>query len=129
MLKFSTSSSQPHSGGATVRKGFICVTAAAMLTATCAFSQTKSSFLGTWKLDTAQSKMAVPLKSLTFVVLKDTPQLLSWRGHGVDDKGQAFSVGWKGPEDGSMHPTFFNGKAAGNQSAKKELDDTIVRRG
>jgi len=112
-----------------VRKVFICVSAAVILAATCAFSQTKSSFIGTWKLDTAQSKMAEPVKSLTVVILKDTPQLLSWRGHGIDDKGQTFSLAWKGPEDGSMHPTIRNGKADFNQSASKEQDGTMVRRG
>ena len=112
-----------------MRKPFVYVTAAALLAATCVFSQTKSSFVGTWKLDTAQSQMGQPMKSLTVIILKETPQVLSWRGHGLDDKGQPFSLAWKGPEDGSMHTTMRNGKADSKQSARKEQDGTIVRRG
>jgi poly(3-hydroxybutyrate) depolymerase len=117
------------SGAANMKKRFICITTAALFAAACVFSQTKSSFVGTWKLDTAQSKMAEPMKSLTVVILKDTPQMLSWRGNGVDDKGQPFSLLWKGPEDGSIHPTIRNGKADFNQRARKEQDGTIVRQG
>jgi hypothetical protein len=118
------------SGGANMRKAFMYVTVAALLAATCVFSQTKSSFVGTWKLDTAQSEMGPePTKSLTVIILKDTPEVLSWQGHGVDDKGQPFSLAWKGPEDGSMHPTIRNGKADSNQSARKEQDGTMVRHG
>jgi hypothetical protein len=112
-----------------MRKGFVCVTAVVLLAATSVFSQTKSSFVGTWKLNTAQSHMGEPVKSLTVIILKDTPQMLSWQGHGVDDKGQSFSLAWKGPEDGSMHSTIHNGKADYNQSARKESDGTMVRQG
>src|ERR1700733_2387569 len=49
-----------------------------------------------------------------------TPQMLSYREDGVDDKGQPFVYSRKGPEDGSMHPALWNGKPSGQSGAKKE---------
>jgi hypothetical protein len=94
------------------------------------FAQTKGSpFVGSWKLNTAQSQQgAHPLKSLLVVIVEEKPQMLSWHGHGIEEDGAPLSLSWKGREDGSMHPTRRNGKPTSDQSARKE-DGTIVRHG
>jgi hypothetical protein len=96
-----------------------------------AFSQTKQSQVGTWKLDVSQSDFGsepAP-KSATVIVLKDTSALLSWRANMIDDKGQDVSFSWSGPPDGSMHPVMQGGKEVSKQSAKKEADGTLHRHG
>src|SRR3954469_6834585 len=81
----------------------------------------KASPVGTWKLDLTQSTFGsepAP-KSLTLTILKDTPQLFSWRVDVVDAKGVAFSYSWSGPTDGSMQPvTGPKGEAMGKQGLK-----------
>jgi hypothetical protein len=97
-----------------------------------AFAQQRISAVGTWKLDPAQSDFgsSPALKSVTIHILKDTPQMLSWRVRLVDDKGQPSSYSWSGPEDGSMHPIIRDGKPSNSQESAKEKDDgTLVRHG
>lgn len=95
-----------------------------------ALAQTKSQ-VGTWKADIAHSDFGsdpAP-KSVTATVLQDSPKMLSWHVHMIDDKGKAFDYSWKGPEDGSMHPVMSNGKEIGKQSAKRESDGSLTRHG
>ena len=95
-------------------------------------AQDQPSLVGTWKLDIAQSNFGSEpaLESATLIVLKDSPQMFSWRVRAVDDKGKPHSVTWSGPEDGSMHPVMAGGKPSGSQqSAKREQDGTRVRHG
>jgi len=95
-------------------------------------AQDKPSLVGTWKLDTAQSNFGSEpaFKSATLIVLKETPQIFSWRVRDVDEKGKPHSVSWSGPEDGSMHPVMAGGKPSGSQqSAKREQDGTRFRHG
>ena len=102
---------------------------ACTLFACIAWAQGHQSQVGTWKLDTAQSNFGsdpAP-KSLTVTILKDTPQLLSWRVDGVDDKGKSFSYSWSGPQDGSLHPVMQGGKEVSKQSAKRNEDGSLLR--
>jgi hypothetical protein len=108
--------------------GIACVS----LALASAFAQQKASSAGTWKLDLAQSDFGSDpaFKSVTINILKDTPQMLSWRVHLVDDKGKPSSYSWSGPEDGSMHPIIETGKSSDSQeSAKKDADGTLIRHG
>jgi hypothetical protein len=109
----------------------LSVTAIGVLVVMSALGQSKHSGVGTWKVDISQSTFgsAPAPKSLTVVILKDSPKLLSWRVHGIDDKGKSFAYSWSGPEDGTMHPVMQDGKEIGQQSAKREDDATIVRHG
>lgn len=94
-------------------------------------SQTQKSAVGTWKFDPTRSDLGsepAP-KSLFIVVLKDTPQMLSWRVRGTDEKGKPFSYSWSGPEDGTMHPVTVTSGSKMKESAKKESDGTLVRHG
>lgn len=93
-------------------------------------AQDKPSMVGTWKLDIAQSDFGsdpAP-KSETGTIFKDTPQMFSYRVHGVDDKGKPFVYSWSGPEDGSMHPGLLNGKPYDQAGFTREQDGTLVQR-
>ena len=107
------------------------IVACLLLFTTNVLTQVKTSAVGTWKLDSSKSDLGsepAP-KSITIDVLKDAPEMLSWRVHVVDDKGKAFSYSWSGPEDGSMHEVMQSGKIIGKQSAKKEADGALLRHG
>jgi hypothetical protein len=94
-------------------------------------AQNKPSLVGTWKLDVAQSDFGSEPgpRSVTVTTLKDTPQMLSYRVHGIDDKGKPFAYSWSGPQDGSTHPTIANGKPVGQQSVQREPEGTLIRHG
>lgn len=96
-----------------------------------ASAQSTQSAVGTWKMDMSQSDFgAGPApKSSTVTVLKDTPTMLSWRVHMLDEKGKSVAYSWSGPEDGSMHPVMQNGKEISKQSAKRQDDGSLVRHG
>jgi hypothetical protein len=97
-----------------------------------AFAQQKATTVGTWKLDPAQSDFGgdPALQSATVTILKDTPQMLSWRVRVVDDKGKPSSYSWSGPEDGSLHPIIETGKTSTSQeSARKDADGGLIRHG
>jgi hypothetical protein len=114
-----------------MRTSFLSATTIGVLALGIASAQSKHSDVGTWKVDISQSTFGsepAP-KSITVVILKDTPQMLSWRVHGIDDKGKPFAYSWSGPEDGTMHPVMQNGKEIAKQSAKREDDGTLLRHG
>ena len=114
-----------------MRRSILSATAICLLFGVSVWGQDKHSQVGTWNVDIAHSTFGsepVP-KSITVVILKDTPQLLSWRVHGVDENGKAFAYSWSGPADGTMHPVMENGKEIGKQSAKREDDGTLDRHG
>ena len=103
----------------------------AILAVSIGLAQDKPSMIGTWKLDIAQSDFGsdpAP-KSETGTILKDTPQMLSYRVHGVDDKGKPFVYSWSGPEDGSIHTGLLNGKPQDQVGFTREQDGTLVQRG
>jgi hypothetical protein len=103
----------------------------AILAVSIGLAQDKPSAAGTWKLDIAQSDFGsdpAP-KSVLGTISADTPQMMSYHVHNVDDKGNRSTFSWSGPEDGSIHPMMMNGKPVGQQSVKKESDGTIVRHG
>ena len=54
--------------------------------------------------------------------------MYSWHGRGKTKDGKPVDIAWSGPEDGSMHPTFEEGKSSFSQSAKRE-GDAIHRHG
>jgi hypothetical protein len=110
---------------------FFCMLITVLIGPATGLAQDKPSFVGNWKLDVAQSDFGsepAP-KSMAGSILKDTPQMLSYRVRGVDDKGKPFAYSWSGPEDGSTHPILANGKPVGQQTVKKEPDGTLVRHG
>jgi hypothetical protein len=119
-----------HPAGGTMRR--ICLVAAGCaILAISAMAQSKHSGVGTWKVDMSQSDFGsgpAP-KSVTVTILKDTPKMLSWRVHMLDDKGKPINYSWSGPEDGSMHPVMQGGKEIGKQSAKKQDDGSLLRHG
>lgn len=114
-----------------MRRTLLSATAIGVLLGISAWGQSKHSDVGSWDVDISESTFGsepAP-KSITVVILKDTPQMLSWRVHGIDDKGKAFAYSWSGPEDGTMHPVMQNGKEVAQQSAKREADGTLLRHG
>lgn len=114
-----------------MRRTLLSATAIGVLLSISGWGQSKHSDVGTWNVDISQSTFGsepAP-KSITVVILKDTLQMLSWRVHGIDDKGKAFAYSWSGPEDGTMHPVMQNGKEVAKQSAKREDDGTLLRHG
>jgi hypothetical protein len=99
------------------------------------FAQTnaaKKSSVGTWKLDIAKSTFGsepAP-KAVTLIILKDTPELASWRVEVVDEKSQSMSFSWSGPQDGSMHPVKdAKGQAIAQEGLKQEKDGALLRHG
>ncbi len=115
----------------TMTKLLFAVAVCLLLVDTGAVAQSKTSGVGTWKLDASQSDFGsdpAP-KDIAITVLKDTPEVLSWRVHVLDAKGKDISYSWQGPEDGSMHPVMQDGKSIGNQSAKKQADGALLRHG
>ena len=112
-----------------MRKLYVPAVFACALFVLGALAQSTQSQVGTWKMDASQSDFGsepAP-KSVTVIVLKDTPAMLSWRGHIVDDKGENISQSWSGPQDGSMHPVMQKGKEISKQSAKREGDGSLHR--
>ena len=100
----------------------------AILAVSVGLAQDKPSLAGSWKLDIAQSEFSGPApKSVAGTILKDTPQMFSYRSHGIDDKGKPFSQSWSGPEDGSMHPLIQNGKPSGQAGYTRAQDGTLVQ--
>jgi hypothetical protein len=114
-----------------MRRILLTAAAVGLLLAISARGQEKHSAVGTWKVDIAKSDFGSDPKpkSITVVILKDTPEMLSWRVRGMDKQGRVFAYSWKGPEDGSMHPVMQNGKELGKQSAKREDDGSMLRHG
>ena len=114
-----------------MRRTFLASAASVLLLAAAASGQEKHSVVGTWKVDVAKSDFGSDEKpkSITVVILKDTPEMLSWRVRGMDKQGRVFAYSWKGPEDGTMHPVMQNGKELGKQSAKREDDGSLLRHG
>ena len=103
----------------------------ALLSMSAVLAQDKHSAVGNWKLDVAQSDFGsdpAP-KFVVGTISADTPQMLSYQVHSVDDKGKRSTVSWSGPEDDSKHPLMLNGKPVGQMSVKKESDGTLVRHG
>ena len=90
-------------------------------------AQEKTSFEGTWKLDSAMdnSGSEQPLMTMTATISKVAPNSLSIRLDGVDPTGKRFSNSWVGPEDGTMHP-FHN--ESGRQSVRRE-GNVLIRHG
>jgi hypothetical protein len=109
----------------------IAVLACMALITASASAQQKHSGVGTWKMDMSKSDLGSDPKpkSVTIMVFKDSPELVSWRVREVDDKGKSSSFSWKGPADGSMHPVMQNGKEIGKQSAKKDDQGALLRHG
>jgi len=114
-----------------MRRILLTATVVGVLLGIGAWGQTKHSAVGTWKVDIAHSEFGAgeKPKSITVVVLKDTPAMLSWRVRGVDGNGKAFAYSWSGPEDGTMHPVMQDGKEISKQSAKREEDGAMLRHG
>ena len=96
-----------------MKRILLTATAVGVLLGIGAWGETKKhSDVGTWKVDMAHSDFGAgeKPKSLTVVVVKDTPAMLSWRVRGVDEKGKAFAYSWTGPQDGTMHPVIAERK-------------------
>jgi hypothetical protein len=108
-----------------VRALFVLLVLAVASTATAQTNASKASSVGTWKLDLQQSGSGTDPKpkSLTLTIFEDTPQRLSWRVDGVDDKDKPFSYAWSGPRDGSLHPIKApDGSVLSNDSFKRDGD-------
>ena len=105
-----------------------------LLNASIALAQTsasKSSAVGTWKLDLKQSTFgADPApKSVTLIVTKDTPDASAWRVDIVDPAGKSVSYSWSGPTDGTPQPLKgADGKVMGKESLKRD-GEALLRHG
>ncbi|HTQ96134.1 MAG TPA: hypothetical protein VMH89_04975 [Candidatus Acidoferrum sp.] len=90
-------------------------------------AQDKTSFEGTWKLDSMKgdSGSEQPLMAMTATISRVAPNSLSIRLEGVDPTGKSFSNSWVGAEDGIMH-SFDNG--AGRQSVRRD-GNVLIRQG
>ena len=82
-------------------------------------AQDKTSFEGTWKLDSAKgdSGSEQPLMTMTATISKVASNSLSIRLNGVDPTGKRYSHSWVGPEDGTMRP--FENESEG-QSVRRD---------
>jgi hypothetical protein len=82
-----------------MRRILLTATAVGVLLGIGAWGQAKHSAVGTWKVDIAHSEFGAGEKprSITVVVVKDTPAMLSWRVRVVDGNGKAFAYSWSGP--------------------------------
>ena len=105
-----------------IRKSIACF--GAILAIAAGLAQDKPSLVGHWKLDIAQSELGpeAPPKSVAGTISHDSPQLFSYRSHGVDSKGKSFTEAWSGPENGTMQPWLWNGKQIGQMSFTREQD-------
>ena len=114
-----------------MRTIILSATAICLLCGVSTWGQSQHSQVGTWNVDIAQSTFGLEPapKSITVAILKDTPQLLSWRVDGVDENGKAFAYSWSGPADGTLHPVMQNGKEIAKQSARREDDGVLDRHG
>jgi hypothetical protein len=101
----------------------------AILAVSIGLAQDKPSMVGNWKLDIAQSEFgAGPApKSQAGTIFIDTPQKLSYRVQGIDEKGQAFWYSWSGPEDGSKHTTLINGRPGDLVGFTRDQGGTLVQ--
>jgi hypothetical protein len=92
----------------------------------------KTSTVGTWKADLAKSSWTsgpAP-KALTLTILKDTPEVTSWRVDIVDPKGDATSFSWSGPPNGSLQPLKDpKGTVLIQESLKLDKDGALLRHG
>lgn len=89
-------------------------------------AQDKTTFEGTWKLDSAKGDSgSKPQMTMTATISKLAPNSLSIRLNGVDPTGKRFSHSWVGPEDGTMHP-FEN--ESGEQSVRRD-GNVLIRHG
>ncbi|HTF68553.1 MAG TPA: hypothetical protein VK638_38335 [Edaphobacter sp.] len=109
----------------------MATTSCMLFVGTGALAQNSRSGVGTWKLDLPQSDFGCEpaLKSATINILEDRPEMLSWRVHLIDAKGNVVSYSWSGPRDGSMHPVKENGRVIAQQSAKKDNEGALLRHG
>ena len=93
---------------------------------------TQASTVGTWKLDLAKSSSGsgpAP-KAVTLTILKDTPELTSWRLDVVEAKGESMSFSWSGPLDGSLQPLKGpKGQVLLQESLTRDKDGALLRHG
>jgi hypothetical protein len=69
-------------------------------------------------------------KAVTLTILKDAPELTSFRVEVVDAKGETFSYSWSGPRDGSLQPLKdAKGQILGQESITRDKDGAVLRHG
>lgn len=117
-----------------MRNLFFATTTCILCIATGASAQKSRSVVGTWKQDMSQSDFGCeaapkPTTPATITILEDRPEMLSWRVRTTDEKGKLVTYSWSGPRDGSMHPIMLSGKVIGQESAKRDSEDAMVRHG
>ena len=115
----------------------MCALVAAVLTlgpfnAPAQTNAAQASTVGTWKLDLAKSSLGsdpAP-KAITLTILKDTPELSSWRIDVVDAKGESISYSWSGPLDGSLQPVKDpKGQVLLQESMTRDKEGALLRHG
>ena len=92
----------------------------------------KTSTVGTWKADIAKSdwQSGPAPKALTLTILKDTPEVTSWRVDVVDPKGESMSYSWSGPLNGSPRPVKDSkGTVLFQETLKLDKDGALLRHG
>jgi hypothetical protein len=119
--------SQLNLKGRTMMRVMVIVALLFSLLVNVCYAQNKTSFVGTWKLDStkADSGPEQPQMTLTATISTVAPNSLSIRLDGVDPSGKSFSNVWIGAEDGMMHP-FDNG--TGRQSVRRD-GNVLIRQG
>lgn len=92
----------------------------------------KTSTVGTWKADLTKSSLesGPAPKAITLTILKDAPQLSSWRVDIVGPKGESTSFSWSGPANGRLQPVKdLKGAVLGQESLTLDNDGALRRHG
>lgn len=99
---------------------------AVLLTAALPSGFAQNSAKGSWKCDTAQSDFGSQPKpkSIHLVIIKDTPEMLTWHLTEVTADGKTVTRAWSGPEDGTTHPVKATGEK-GDASFKRDGNDMV----
>ena len=83
-----------------------------------------SPFVGTWKMDVADSKLHQPLKTETVIITAADDQRIAYHGTMTDDKGKAMTFRYSG-QLGKDAPSYMDGKASGKESWKMADANTM----
>lgn len=87
-------------------------------------AKSASPFVGTWKLDIANSKLHNPVKTETVIITAANDKRLVYHGSMVDDKGKTTTFRYNG-QIGKDATSYMGGKATGKESWKFDDPSTM----
>lgn len=103
------------------RKNFVCIGALLLLAAGIASAAGYEGFMGTWKINEAQSKAVAGTAKNSKVVYLMVGDNVNVAIDGTDAKGQAYHSDWKGKFDGKDYA--LTGDPASDMRSYKVIDD------